>query len=82
MNHSRNTHEYDHPTTLATLAPGEVVRLHNRTVELTDVEQLGRCDVRGSAAYGLNLTEVAFVRRGKLRRRIYPSVTPVERIAA
>ncbi len=82
MNHSRKTHEHDAMTTLATLTPGAVVRLHNRTVELADVDQLGRCQVRGSAAYGLDLTEVAYLRRGRLRRRIYPSITPVERVAA
>ena len=68
--------------TLADLDAGSTIRLNDRAVELEDVEQLGMCDNRGSAAYGLDLTKVTYLRRGKRRERIYPSMTPIERLAS
>ncbi|MET0862728.1 MAG: hypothetical protein ABWZ98_00190 [Nakamurella sp.] len=69
-------------TTLATVAPGATIRLHDMAVELDEVDQLGRCDNRGSAAYGLELTSVEYLRGGKRRKRIYLSTTPVELLAS
>ncbi len=40
------------------------------------------CDTRGSASYGLDLTKVTYLRRGKRRERIYPSMTLIERLAS
>jgi hypothetical protein len=37
---------------------------------------------RGSAAHGLDLTEVSYLRRGERRRQIYLSNTPVVRLAS
>lgn len=69
-------------TTLADLNAGSTVLLDHRTVQLDEVEQLGMCDNRGSAAYGLDLTKVTYLRRGKRRARIYPSMTLIERLAS
>jgi hypothetical protein len=68
--------------TLADVDAGSTVQFDDRVIELEDVEQLGRCDNRGSAAYGLNLTKVTYLRRGKRRERIYPSMTSIERLAS
>ena len=81
MNHNDET-EKKTITTLADLDAGNIVRLGDRAVQLDEVEQLGMCDNRGSAAYGLDLTKVTYLRRGKRRERIYPSMTPVERLAS
>jgi len=54
------------------------VRLHNVAVQLDEVDQLGPCDNRGSAAYGYPLTRVSYLRRGKRREKIFLSHTPVE----
>lgn len=81
MNHNDET-EKKTLTTLADLNAGNIVRLSDRSVQLDEVEQLGMCDNRGSAAYGLDLTKVTYLRRGKRRERIYPSMTPVERLAS
>lgn len=69
-------------TTLADLEAGTLVLLGDRAVQLDAVDQLGTCRARGSAAYGLDLTKVTYLRRGKRRERIYPSMTPVERLAS
>lgn len=81
MNHNDNTENMT-ITTLAHLDAGNTVRLDDQAVQLDEVEQLGMCDSRGSAAYGLNLTKVTYLRRGKRRERIYPSMTSVERLAS
>lgn len=69
-------------TTLGDLDAGTTVLLGDRVVELEEVDQLGTCRARGSAAYGLDLTKVTYLRRGKRRERIYPSMTPIERLAS
>ncbi len=81
MNHNNETGKKS-ITTLADLDAGSTVRLGDRAVHLDEVEQLGTCDTRGSAAYGLDLTKVTYLRRGKRRERIYPSMTLIERLAS
>lgn len=81
MNHN-NEREENLTTTLSSVAPGDSVRLHHMAVQLDEVDQLGPCDNRGSAAYGFGLTRVAYRRNGKRRQRIFLSHTPVELLAA
>jgi hypothetical protein len=81
MNHNDETGKKT-ITTLADLDAGSTVRLDDQSVQLDEVEQLGMCDTRGSAAYGLDLTKVTYLRRGKRRERIYPSMTLIERLAS
>lgn len=69
-------------TTLASLESGDAIRLHRMPVQLDEVDQLGPCDNRGSAAYGYPLTKVSYLRRGKRRERIFLSQTPVELLAS
>jgi hypothetical protein len=78
----KNNNQEKEMTTLADLDSGVSVLMHNKAVQLDEVDQLGPCDARGSAAYGLDLTRVAFIWRGKRRSRIYLSHTPVERLAS
>ena len=80
MNHNKER-EGNRTATLATLEPGDAVRLHNFAVQLDEVDQLGPCDNRGSAAYGYPLTRVTYLRRGKRREKIFLSHTPVELLA-
>jgi hypothetical protein len=82
MNHHYETETEKEIITLADVTAGANVRLHHMTVQLDEVDQLGPCDARGSAAHGLNLTEVSYLRRGQRRRQIYLSNTPVERLAS
>lgn len=82
MNHNYETEKAKKITTLADVTAGANVKLHHMAVQLDEVDQLGPCDARGSAAYGLDLTEVSYLRRGERRRQIYLSNTPVERLAS
>ena len=81
MNHYEEREE-NRTATLASIVPGDEVRLHHMAVQLDEVDQLGPCDNRGSAAYGYDLTRVSFLRRGKRRERIYLSNTPVDLLAS
>jgi len=82
MKHHDEKEKAKRITTLADISPGANVQLHHMAVQLDEVDQLGRCDARGSAAYGLDLTEVSYLRRGERHRQIYLSNTPVERLAS
>jgi hypothetical protein len=55
---------------MANFAPS--IAFDDRAVQLDEVERLGMCDTRGSAAYGLDLTKVTYLRRGRRRERITP----------
>lgn len=81
MSHNNNDQERTPVITLAEVAAGTTVLLDDQAVELDQVDQLGICRARGSAAYGLRLTKVGYLRRGQHRERIYPSKTSVVRLA-
>ena len=68
--------------TLATASAGTTVVLDDQEVELDEVDHLGTCRARGSAAFGMDLTKVSYLRHGKHRERIYPSKTLIERLAS
>lgn len=67
-------------TTLGDITAGSTILLHRATVQVEDVEQLGRLDQRGSAVHGFPLTRIAFRAGGRTVERVYLSTTPVQQL--
>ena len=67
-------------TDLSAVSTGTVIRLNTNPVTLERVEQLGAVHNALSPVDGQNLTRITFRERGRVKRRIFPSLLSVERL--
>jgi len=67
-------------TDLSAVNTGTMIRLDKRPITLERVEQLGPVHNALSPVDGQNLTRITFRDRGRVKRRIFPSLLSVERI--
>jgi len=67
-------------TDLSAVSTGTMIRLNTKPVTLERVEHLGAVHNALSPVDGQNLTRITFRERGRLKRRIFPSLLSVERM--
>lgn len=81
MNKNQPTNETSTTMTdLSAVSTGTMIRLDSEAVTLERVEHLGAVRNPLSPVDGEDLTRITFRKRGKLKRRIYPSFLNVERV--
>jgi len=67
-------------TDLSAVSTGTMIRLNSTPVTLERVEHLGAVHNALSPVDGQNLTRITFRERGRVKRRIFPSLLSVERM--
>jgi hypothetical protein len=67
-------------TDLSAVSTGTIIRLNTEPVTLERVEQLGAVHNPLSPVDGQNLTRITYRVRGRVKRRIFPSLLSVERM--
>ena len=67
-------------TDLSAVSTGTIIRLSTKPLTLERVEQLGAVHNALSPVDGQNLTRITFRERGRVKRRIFPSMLSVERM--
>ena len=67
-------------TDLSAVNTGTIIRLDNKPITLERVEQLGAVHNALSPVDGQNLTRITFRERGRVKRRIFPSLLSVQRL--
>jgi hypothetical protein len=67
-------------TDLSAVSTGTIIRLSTEPIVLERVEQLGAVHNALSPVDGQNLTRITFRERGRVKRRIFPSLLSVERM--
>jgi len=67
-------------TDLSAVNTGTIIRLDKKPITLERVEQLGAVHNALSPVDGQNLTRITFRERGRVKRRIFPSLLSVQRL--